>query len=227
MRYLVPLLLITALTSAANDKKTRPTGEAGNDNVDIYATPLLEKDQIKDALGVELPTGVIAVRVRIVPKGDDPLSVSRDDFEIISHKDGQRSGPFVPSQIAGGSTMVIRQVYQDYGLYGGDPKGPVWGGVPGTMGTPAQLPPNNGGVVGNGGNGDGTGTEAKTTTDSKAAKDSPLLTALNQKMLADKESKDPVTGYLYFPLEAKTKLKDIELIYKGPAGRLIVPFAWK
>ena len=223
MRYLLPLLLIAALASAAGDKKSRPTGEAGNDNVDIYATPLLDKDQIKAALGIELPPGIIAIRVKIVPKGDDPLSISRDDFEIISHKDGQRSGPFVPTQIAGGATMVVSTVTRDNGTYGGNPNGPVWGGIPG-LGRPRQMP-GDGGAVGSGGGGV-TEAEAKTSTDTKQ-KDSPLLAALNEKMLADKETKETESGYLYFPLEGKQKLKDIELIYKGPAGRLIVPFAWK
>jgi hypothetical protein len=225
MRFLLPVLLITALCSTAGDKKVRPTGEAGNDNVDIYATPLLEKDQIKTALGVDLPPGIIAVQVKIVPRGDDPLSISRDDFEIISHKDGQRSGPFVPSQIAGKATMVISTVTRDNGAYAGNPNGPVWGGIPGTWGRPQQMP-GNGGAIGSGGGGV-TEAEAKTTTDNSKEKDSPLLTALNQKMLADKETKEALSGYLYFPLDGKVKLKDIELIYKGPAGRLIVPFAWK
>src|SRR6476659_4933198 len=100
MRYLLSLVLLTVFTCAAKDK-TRPTGEAGNDNVDIYATPLLDKDQMKAAVGAELPPGIVVVQVRIVPRGDNSLSVSRDDFQIISHKDGQRSGPFVPSQIVG------------------------------------------------------------------------------------------------------------------------------
>ena len=223
MRYLFPLLLIAALAGTASDKKSRPTGEAGNDNVDIYATPLLDRDQIKAALGIELPPGIIAIRVKIVPKGDDPLSISRDDFEIISHKDGQRSGPFVPTQIAGGATMVVSTVTRDNGTYGGNPNGPVWGGIPG-LGRPRQMP-GDGGAVGSGGGGV-TEAEAKTSTDTKQ-KDSPLLAALNEKMLADKETKETESGYLYFPLEGKQKLKDIELIYKGPAGRLIVPFAWK
>ena len=224
MRYLFALLLITALAGNASDKKSRPNGEAGNDNVDIYATPLLDREQIKATLGFELPPGIIAIKVKVVPKGDDPLSISRDDFEIISHKDGQRSGPFGPSQIAGNSAMVVSTVTRDSGMYGGNPNGPVWGGIPGTMGRPRQMP-GDGGAIGGGGAGV-TEAEAKTTTDTKQ-KDSPLLAALNEKMLADKETKEPETGYLYFPLEGKQKLKDIELIYKGPAGRLIVPFAWK
>ncbi len=226
MRYSGLVLLIAAVVCCAADKKTRPTGEAGNDIVDIYATPILDKDQIKDAIGAELPAGIIAILVKVVPKGDDSLSVSKDDFQIISHKDGQRSGPFGPSQIAGSSTMVISTVNQAGGMYGGNPNGPVWGGIPGTMGRPRQM----GGDGGAAGSGGGTVTEAQAKTTSGSAekdKQNPLLAILDKKMLVDKETKEPVSGYLYFPLEGKQKLKDIELIYKGPAGRLIVPFAWK
>lgn len=223
MRYSVFIFLFAALVCAA-DKKSRLTGEAGNDNVDIYATPLLDKEQIKAAIGAELPAGIIAIQVKVVPKGDDSLSVSRDDFQIISHKDGQRSGPFGPSQIAGSSTMVISTVNQAGGAYSGNPNGPVWGGIPG-LGRPRQMP-GEGGAVGAGGSGV-TEAQAKTTSGADKDKDNPLLAILDSKMLADKETKEPVSGYLYFPLEGKQKLKDIELIYKGPAGRLIVPFAWK
>jgi hypothetical protein len=225
MRYSGLFFLFAALVCSAADKKTRPTGEAGNDTVDIYATPLLDKEQIKAAIGAELPAGIIAVLVKVVPKGDEPLSVSRDDFQIISHKDGQRSGPFVPSQIAGSSTMVISTVNQGGGAYGGNPSGPVWGGIPG-LGRPRQMP-GDGGSAGAGGSGVSE-AKAKTTSGSPDKdKANPLLAILDNKMLVDKETKEPVTGYLYFPLEGKQKLKEIELIYKGPAGRLIVPFAWK
>lgn len=224
MKLWIGMFLVVAVLCAAAGKKSRPTGEAGNDNVDIYATPLLDRDQIKDALGAELPAGIIAVKVRVVPKGDDPLSVSRDDFEIISHKDGQRSGAFGPTQIAGGATMVVRQVPTNAGLYGGNPTGPVWGGIPGTMGRPRQMP-GSGGSMGSGTSG-ATEAEAKTENDPKK-KDDPLVAILADKMLPDKETKESVSGLLYFPIEGKQKLKDIELIYKGPAGRLIVPFAFK
>jgi hypothetical protein len=43
-------------------------------------------------------------------------------------------------------------------------------------------------------------------------------------MLQEKEISESVTGLLYFPLEGKVKPKDLELIYKGPAGKLLVNF---
>jgi hypothetical protein len=59
----------------------------------------------------------------------------------------------------------------------------------------------------------------------KATQDnSALVKILESKMLADKESKEPVEGLLYFLLEGKNKAKDLGLLYKGPAGRLAMDF---
>jgi hypothetical protein len=224
VRILLPFLVLELVLLAGSDKK--PIGEAGNDVVDIYATALIDRDAIRSALGAELPEGIIAVEVRVVPKGDAPLSISRDDFEIISHRDGQRSGPFVASQIAGSAKLVISSSTVGGGIYSGNPNGPVWGGIPGTIGRPRQLGNPDGGVAGSGTSAE-TETKATQADDAKDKdKNNPLIAALNQKMMPDKETKDPVSGLLYFPLEGKKiKLKDIELIYKGPAGRMIVSFA--
>ena len=53
---------------------------------------------------------------------------------------------------------------------------------------------------------------------------SALIKILESKMLADKETKEPVEGLLYFLLEGKNKVKDLGLLYKGPAGRLAMDF---
>ena len=53
---------------------------------------------------------------------------------------------------------------------------------------------------------------------------SPLIKILESKMLADTETKEPVEGLLYFLLEGKNKVKDLGLLYKGPAGRLAMDF---
>ena len=143
------------------------------------------------------------MKVRVVPKGDDPLSVSRDDFEIISHKDGQRSGPFGPTQIAGSATMVVRTVQGQGGTSSGNPNGPVWGGIPG-LGRPRQGP-GDGGAIGSGTAGV-TEAEAKTEND-PTKKDSPLLAILDQKMLQDKETKESLSGLLYFPSRRQSEVE--------------------
>jgi hypothetical protein len=54
---------------------------------------------------------------------------------------------------------------------------------------------------------------------------SPLLVALEEKVLADsKETKEPLSGLLYFLMEGKHKVKQLELHYRGPAGKLDIRF---
>ena len=91
--------------------------------------------------------------------------------------------------------------------------------MPGTGTMPQQLP-GNGGSAGNGAG--GTAAEAK-MNDGRKDPVNPLLATLKAKVLPEKETAQPVSGLLYFPLE-KQKLKDLELDYSGPAGPLKIRF---
>ncbi|MCX6636622.1 MAG: hypothetical protein NT090_16295, partial [Acidobacteria bacterium] len=55
-------------------------------------------------------------------------------------------------------------------------------------------------------------------------KENPLLAKLKQKMLPAKQGTEPISGLLYFSLEGKHKPKDLELVYRGPAGKLSIRF---
>lgn len=218
---MVAALLATSFAgSKKSDQKPTITNQAGNEKVDIFATPLLDPAEIRQALGADLPPGVIAVQVKVVPKGEEPLSVSHDDFTLLSHKDGQRSGAFEPSQIAGSATMVVRQTIEGGG-YGTQTQRPIWGGIPGAGGRPTMAGPPSG-VASGSTQGQEKAEASVHTGDQKDA--NPLLKLLTEKMLPDKESIQPLTGLLYFPIEGKQKIKDLELIYKGPAGKLFIEF---
>lgn len=212
-------VLAMSLAGIAKEKRIIPN-EAGNDNVDISADPVLDKDQQKQLIGAELPDGIIAVKVKFAPKGETPLTVNRDDFLLLSHKDGQRSGPYSPTQIAGNGAMVIRR--QTQAGVSGDNNGPAWGGIPGTMGRPRRMPGGDGGSMGSN-TAQVETASAEIKTDPKQ-KENPLVKMLEGKMLPEKDTASTVTGLLYFPLEGKVKPKDLELIYQGPAGRLYVNF---
>lgn len=69
-------------------------------------------------------------------------------------------------------------------------------------------------------------TEVAVTTanDKTAQPESPSAKLLESKMLKDVETKEPVEGLLYFLLEGKNKVKDLGLLYKGPAGHLAMDF---
>ena len=59
---------------------------------------------------------------------------------------------------------------------------------------------------------------------SEKTREDPLLAVLKEKVLAEKEIAEPLSGLLYFLLEGKHKPKELELMYKGPAGRLSLRF---
>ncbi len=184
-------------------------GQAGNEGIDLTASVIVDRIQIEQALGADLGPGYILVRMKATPKGEQPLRISPDDFTMISRKDGQRSSAMDPAQIAGsGGTLVVRSAVAQG-------SGPV-----------SQNRTN----IGIGGIGIGNSGRANPGLDTKVepgktdSKDSPLLTALKEKVFPDKETKEPIEGLLYFPLEGKVKPKDVAVVYKGPAGKLIVEF---
>jgi hypothetical protein len=223
MRHLIwcgPALM-SLVTLTAADKKL-PIEQTSNEMVDISATVLLEKDQIRQELGSDLGGDIAVVRVTFRPVSDKPILISLDDFLLVSGKDGQRAQPYSPSQIAGSATlMVTPSGTRNGGGLGSQGNGPIWGGIPGTGTGPQRLPGNGGGM--------GSTTAATGGVDSKVEvtktdTPNPLLAVLAAKMLMEKEVTESTSGLLYFQMVGKVKPKDLELHYKGPAGRLALRF---
>lgn len=213
MRHL-PFYFIAACLIAAD--KAPPSGEAVNKDARIQATLHIDKLAIKNAVGEELPPGIVVVDVKMSPtKGK--LAINRDDFLLRSDRDGQRATPYTPSQIAGAGVLVVNSTYSGGGV-AQQSNGPIWGGLGGGM--PGRMPGNGTGV---GNTGSVTSASADVQNGGKSKAD-PLLAILEQKILPEKESAEPVSGQLYFLLEGKQKVKDIELLYKTSAGRLSVRF---
>jgi hypothetical protein len=198
--YGIAIFLAAAAQGA--DKKL-PIEQASNEMVSISATAMLDKDQIRQELGSELGDDMIVVRVVFRPVSDKPVRIDRDDFLLISDKDGQRSQPFAPSQIAGSTALVV------------------------TPQTAKNSRSNTGVSLGGFGIGRSPGTappaDSKVET-KKSDKEDPLLAVLTAKVLPEKETTEEVTGLLYFQLTGKLKPKDLELHYKGPSGRLALRF---
>jgi hypothetical protein len=213
-------LAALALTVSAGNKKDTPIGTAGDEWVEIKADIFLALDEVHTAVGADVPPGIVAVKVSIKPRGNETLKLNNDDFQLLSYKDGQKSPPYTPTQIAGGTTIQLHKAATSTIGIGTVSNGPVWGGMGGSR--PRELPGNGAG----GGNSASVsqGVEAGKVEESKEKKDSPLLAALKEKQLKEGEIRDWVSGLLYFPLEGKQKLKDLVLIYKSPAGRLVLAF---
>jgi hypothetical protein len=215
-RVLGVLLALSVVAAAA--EKAPPSGKALNEAVEIAATVYSDKAAVRALLGSEVE-GISVVQLRVTPRGEQPLAVSPDDFLLRSDKDGQRSQPFAPSQIAGSATLVVASGSMGRGAIMGQESGPVWGGTPGTGGRPRRMG-GDGGAAGN-----VSDERVQTTIDAgEKTKENPLLQTLKERMLPAGQSAEPVSGLLYFPLEGKHKPKDLELVYRGPAGKLSVRF---
>lgn len=218
MRYLI-FSAVFALAATAG----KPVGPASSEDehLVVQASAFPDKASVTKALGLDPGMDLIVVEVKVAPRGDNKITIDLDDFTLISRKDGQRSQPMAPSQIAGTGALVV--IPGERGGGGGGVmnrnRGPIWGGVPGTGTRPRRM----------GGEGDAASTapptEAKASVNNATSKgENPLLDTLKEKILPQKETNEPVTGLLYFFFEGKHKLKDLELMYKSPAGRLMLDF---
>jgi len=148
------------------------------------------------------------VSVRLSPKNNEKIKVFRDDFMLRTDSDGEKSKPFAASQIAGRGALVVTRTY-DGGGVAAESGSPVWGIGMG------------GGGIGNAG---GTISNSAKIDSGSKSKENPVLAALNEKILPEKEIDQPVSGLLYFPIEPKQKIKDLELIYSGPGSKLSLRF---
>jgi hypothetical protein len=185
------------------ERKQLP-GQAGNDALDLEGSVILTHDEVTNAIGSDIGEGYVVVRMKVIPKGATPLRIGPDDFTMISRKDGQRSTALAPSEIAGKGAMVVKHGTAD-GSKSSWGVGGMGAGVGSSPGTVQRD------VI-------------KGTQIDDNAKESPALGPLTAKILPDKETKTPIEGLLYFSISGKLKPKDVALVYKGDAGKLVMEF---
>ena len=112
LRIFAVALLLAATLCAGKPKTTGPFKNE-NQSVEISATLILDREQIKEMIGSDLDGHYILVNVTVTPKFGSQIDVHRDDFMLKTDKDGERTAPFVASQIAGkGALVVTRKVGQ-------------------------------------------------------------------------------------------------------------------
>jgi hypothetical protein len=133
---------------------------------------------------------------------------SPDDFILLSHDDGQRSQPFDPSELAGQGALV-----ESVKSGGSGKKTSGIGGFGGMVGMGSGASPGN-----------PRPTSVSSKMDTKSEGNPNLLKALKAKQFPTTESIEPVDGYLYFRLDGKHKLKNLTVLYRGPAGKLDLDF---
>jgi hypothetical protein len=211
------LVLATSPAFAANKKVVSPDTSAGNEEIDLVATIFMTQEEATKELGMDPGPDIAILKVRVVPKTDKPVPVAADDFILLAHNDGERSKPFTPYEIAGQGALIVSNT--------ADQKQPkqkktsTTGGLGGIM-------------VGGGGGGDNgmaspgnpKPVNINTKIDDKSPGNPKLLEALKARQLPDKETSEPLEGLLYFRLVGKHKLKDMAVLYRGPAGKLNLDF---
>jgi hypothetical protein len=202
------------------------TGEAQDQKIKIEAQIWLDRAEMKQAIGFDPGPGFMVVKVKVTPGKGEVIDLNRDDFLLRSDKDGEKSRPFEPTQIAGSSVMVIssrggsqgevmsQQRRVPMGLpvpTGGDPRGVPGQGLP----MPNESPTVGGATADT--------SEAQASFEDKKG-DKALLEQLRKKQLPDGELKEPVEGLLYFQIEGKHKVKHFELVYRKAPPRVHLRF---
>lgn len=216
MKTLACFAAFAVITSGQSTKNL--PNQAGNREVGLIGQAITDQKEVAKLLGVDLGEGYVVVKIRVLPQTGQPLRISIDDFTLVSRKDGEKSGAMAPHMIAGGARLVLRgPSYQGGGLGQRPAGGP--GGTVGGLGR--QLPAGGGGIGNTGSTDSGVNEIAGIQRDRD---DDPRLGPLEEKILKDAESTEPVEGLLYFYLEQKVKPKDLGMIYSGPAGRLVIDF---
>ncbi len=205
-------LVLTSLPALASKKKViSPETSAGNEEVDLVATIFLTEEEATQKLGMDPGPDIAILQVRVTPKTDKPVQVAADDFILLAHNDGERNKPFTPSEIAGQGAIIVSNTADQ--KQSKDKKTSTTGGLGGIMMGGGSSSPGNSKVVALG-----------TKVDDKKPGDPKLLEALKSKQLPDKETSEPLEGLLYFRLSGKHKLKDMAVLYRGPAGKLDLEF---
>jgi len=206
---LVALLLASALFLSGAAKKTTATARGENEDLILRATIYIDSAAVNEALGADLGGHYIVAQVTVEPKYTKEITIDRDDFILRTDKDGDRTKPMAPSQVAGSGGLVLTRTVGPGGEGAERSRGWSIGGM--GMG---------GGGAASGGGPQNTGVKASTE---KSEKESPLKKLLEAKVLPEKKIEEPVTGFLYFPME-KQKMKDLELVYGRKENRIRMRF---
>jgi hypothetical protein len=196
----VALSLLFAFMIAGAAKKTVGASRGENEDVILTVTLYADPESVKEALGDDLGGHYIVAQVKVEPKYTKEITIDRDDFLLRTDKDGDRSKPMAPNQVAGNGGLVLTQTLGPGGDGAQRSRGWSLGGI--GMG------------AGGGGTNGADPNNVKATMEKGSEKENPLKKMLEAKVLPEKKIEAATTGFLFFPME-KQKLKDLEMVY-GP-----------
>jgi len=204
----ISLAFVSILPGAA--KKTTATARGENEDLILNVTIYTDPAAVKDALGDDLGGHYIVAQVKVEPKYTKEIVIDRDDFLLRTDKDGDRTKPMAPSQVAGNGGLVLTRTVGPGG--DGAERSRGW-----SMGGPFGM----GGGAGRGA--DPGSVKATMEEGDKDKKETPLKKMLDSKVLPEKKIEEPTTGFLFFPMENQ-KMKDLELVYGGKENKIRLRF---
>ncbi len=196
--FVLPALLVFA----ASKKTSTATGE--NDDMVVTATLYSDPADLKDMVGSDLDGHFVIASVKIQPKYGKTVDIQRDEFLLRCFDGNDTSRPFVGSQIADQSTLVVGKVTE------GD----------GKKAKPRLTLGGMGGMTGPTTTYDNAPAKVKENHDDTV---SQLAKTLDSKILPEKKTDQELSGLLYFAME-KRKLKDMELTYGPKDSRITLRF---
>lgn len=226
---LLPSLLAAATLLCADRPKDKPgspvSGEGSDPRVAIKATAYYDRDQVKSLLGMDPGESIVVVEVTFTPAQGEDINLNLDDFLLRSDRDGQKSRPLEPTQIAGSAVMVVKSQGGTQGTGMSQQRRVPYGvpGIPGGGGPMGQsLPMPN--EAPNSGTATADTSSAVASIEDRNIKKNPLLDLLKARVLTDGQVNKPITGLLYFQMEGKLRPKDLELVYRKAPPRVSVRF---
>lgn len=200
-RLLALSLIFAFLLSAA--KKTVSTATGENDELILTVTLHIDPEDIKAMLGSDLEGHFVVAETKVEPKYGKTIAIDRDDFLLRSRADNDHSKPFAASQVAGTTTMVITKAE------GPKVKNRPSFGIGGIGVGSGNIPDND------------VYKDSKATVKNTA--ENPLEKTLDEKILPERKTDQPVSGLLYFPIE-KQKIKDLRIEYGSKENRITLQF---
>ena len=106
MKLFIPIFILSCL-AVAEDIKSLPN-QAGNGNIDLAGTVVVNPNEVQELVGAPLEPGYIVVRLKASPRTVEAIRISSDDFTLISRKDGERSPALDPNQIGASGGLALK-----------------------------------------------------------------------------------------------------------------------
>lgn len=207
VRFLGLVLGLSFLLIAAR-KESPGMARGENEDLILHVTLYDNPADVKELLGTDLDGHYIVADVRVEPKYGKDIIIDHNDFVLRTFKDGEKTTPFEPNQVAGSGAVILS--------HGAKPSAASPGMV---LDGPIVL---RGGALGRGKKDDDGGGKVTAAPDAPE-KENPLKKLLAEKILPEKKTDQPAAGLLYFPME-KQKRKDLELTYGGRENRITLKF---